>query len=137
MKKIRFMAALLCLFLVNVIPVSAIEPFGMEMAEKFEEGYLSGYEAFKYDVPKEKCRRRAEERIKSSFEDTINQSVNKNEYQTIIQKSSRIDCKNGRVQYALLPVWTFNVKYKDKTYSYAVNGQTGIFMKRWNPAITS
>lgn len=105
--------------------MEAIEPFGMEMAEKFEEGYLSGYEAFKYDVPKEKCRRRAEERIKSSFEDTLNQSVNKNEYQTIIQKSSRIDCKNGRVQYALLPVWTFNVKYKDKTYSYAVNGQTG------------
>ena len=31
-------------------------------------------------------------------------------------------------QYALFPVWMVNVKYKDKYYLFAMNGQTGKFI---------
>ena len=105
--------------------MEAIEPFGLEKAVPFEEGYLSGYKAFKYDVPKEECRRRAEDRIRNSFEDIINQSIDRKEYSTIKQKSCRLVCKNGKVKYSLMPVWLLDVKYKDRTYRFAVNGQTG------------
>lgn len=105
--------------------MESLEPFDMSKAVPFQEGYLSGYEALKYDVPKEKCRRRAEERIKSTFIDVINSSINRGEYYSIRQKSSRVACNRGKVRYALLPVWTFNVEHKDKTYRFAVNGQTG------------
>ena len=28
-------------------------------------------------------------------------------------------------EYVLLPVWMLNIKYKDKIYPFAMNGQTG------------
>ena len=31
-------------------------------------------------------------------------------------------------KYVLLPVWMINVKYKDKFYTFAMNGQTGEFV---------
>ena len=107
--------------------MEAIEPYGVEKAVPFEAGYLSGYKALKYDVPKDNCRRRAEERIKRTFEDIINQSIDKKEYHTIKQKYCKLACENGKVKYALMPVWTLDVKYKGQTYHYAVNGQTGKF----------
>ena len=29
------------------------------------------------------------------------------------------------IRYALLPVWFMTTRYKDKTYAFAINGQTG------------
>lgn len=31
----------------------------------------------------------------------------------------------GKIRYALLPIWMLNIKYGDKSYRYAINGQTG------------
>jgi hypothetical protein len=36
--------------------------------------------------------------------------------------------KQSIAEYALLPVWMVNVKYKDKYYLFAMNGQTGEFI---------
>ena len=36
-----------------------------------------------------------------------------------------LDCDNGKIRYSLLPVWMLNIKYMDKMYKYAINGQTG------------
>lgn len=105
--------------------MESLEPYGIDKAVPFEEGYLSGYEALRYDVSKEECRSLAEKRIKSTFQSAMSKSVNHNEYYSIFQKSSSIACTRGKTQYALLPLWTFHVKYKDKIYNYAVNGQTG------------
>ena len=33
--------------------------------------------------------------------------------------------KESRVRYALLPVWLLNTKWNGKTYTFAMNGQTG------------
>ena len=40
------------------------------------------------------------------------------------------DLKDNNIstKYALLPVWMVNVKYKDKFYLFAMNGQTGEFV---------
>ena len=105
--------------------MESIEPFDAGKAVKFQEGYLSGYEAMKFDLSKEACRGRAEERIKSTFEDALMKSVNKKEYSAITQKSCSITCRKGKIKYALLPVWLLNIKYKDQIYRFAINGQTG------------
>ena len=57
--------------------MESLEPFDMSKAVPFQEGYLSGYEALKYDVPKEKCRRRAEERMKKYIYRCYNSSINR------------------------------------------------------------
>ena len=31
----------------------------------------------------------------------------------------------GKVHYALMPVWMLTTRYKDKTYLFAMNGQSG------------
>ena len=32
---------------------------------------------------------------------------------------------DSQSSYAMIPVWLFNIKYKNKKYLYAINGQTG------------
>ena len=39
-----------------------------------------------------------------------------------------VQCNNVNLlnnEYVLLPVWVLNIKYKDKIYHFALNGQTG------------
>ena len=36
--------------------------------------------------------------------------------------------QNGKVRYALLPVWVVNTVYQGKNYMFAMNGQTGKFV---------
>jgi hypothetical protein len=36
--------------------------------------------------------------------------------------------EQGKITYALLPVWLLNTVYKGKTYTFAMNGQTGKFV---------
>ena len=105
--------------------MESIEPYDMSKAVSFDEAYLSGYEAIKYDVSKDESRGRAQERIKTSFQDILKQSVDKKEYDILMLKNSQIGCTNGSVHYALLPVWVVKVEYKDKIYRFAMNGQTG------------
>ena len=38
---------------------------------------------------------------------------------------TNINFENGKIRYSLLPVWMLNIKYLDKMYQFAINGQTG------------
>lgn len=103
--------------------MEAVEPFNYEDAVEFDSVYLSGYLADKYDVSAEESVERANERVKNStiraFDDTTGG------YATVIPESSRVGFSNGKIRYSLLPVWMFNIKYMDKMYKFAINGQTG------------
>lgn len=103
--------------------MEAIEPFHYEDMVDFDTAYLSGFLADKYDVDAEENKPRANERIKTSTESMLKDTVTG--YTTVTAKSSNIHFENGKVSYALLPVWVLNTKYKDKLYAFAMNGQTG------------
>lgn len=105
--------------------MESIEPYDMTKAVPFEEGYLSGYSADKYDVSQEESRPRAEERIRRSFEEILDNSVDRKRYHIVTKKNQHIGCTDGTVKYGLLPVWTLQVKYKDQLYWFTMNGQTG------------
>ena len=47
---------------------------------------------------------------------------------TVTTTNSGCSTKNGKATYALLPVWILNTKWKDKLYTFAMNGQTGKFI---------
>ena len=42
--------------------------------------------------------------------------------------SNTLAATESKKEYALLPVWMVNVKYKNKMYLFAMNGQTGEFI---------
>ena len=43
-------------------------------------------------------------------------------------EQSSVALKNGRAHYALYPVWLLNTTFEGKTYTFAMNGQTGKFV---------
>ena len=103
--------------------MEAVEPYDYSEAAEFNPAYLSGYLADKYDVSAEDSTDRANERVKNSAESMFKETTDG--YSAVRKKYSRIDFSGGKIRYALLPVWMLNIKYADKMYHFAINGQTG------------
>ncbi len=106
--------------------MEAIEPFDYNQTVDFDSAYLSGYLADKYDVDDKESISRANSRVKSSVEDILRDTVIG--YTSCTALHSNININKGKVRYALLPVWMLNTKYKDKIYTFVMNGQTGKFV---------
>jgi len=106
--------------------MESIEPFDLSQAVDFQTAYLAGYLADKYDVDADASIQRANARIKTSTEQMFAQTVMG--YTTVVPVSSSVRLENSKVKYALLPVWMLTTRYKDKNYTFAMNGQTGKFV---------
>ena len=103
--------------------MEAVEPFDYNDASNFNPAYLSGYLADKYDVSAEESIDRANERVKNSTEEAF--AATTGAYTAVMPTASGINFSNGKIKYALLPVWMLNIKYRDTMYKFAINGQTG------------
>lgn len=103
--------------------MESIEPFNFNEAVDFQTAYLSGYLADKYDVDDKQSIERANERIKKSTEQAFAKTVQG--YSSVTVNSSCVKLSNGKVKYALLPVWILNTSCNGKNYVFAMNGQTG------------
>ena len=106
--------------------MESIEPYDLSAAIDFNSAYLAGFFANKYDVDAETSIGRAEERSRNStiraFEETVRG------YDQVSAVRSDIRINQGRVRYALLPVWFLSTRWQDQSYSFAMNGQTGKFV---------
>ena len=102
--------------------MNAIEPFNYEELIDFEPSYLAGFLSEKYDVESTDAYKNASERIKN---DSINYLRSEMKgYATLINKENKNDLTVNKTKYVLLPVYVLNIKYKDKIYHFAMNGQT-------------
>ncbi len=106
--------------------MESIEPFDYSECEEFSTGYLMGFLADKYDVTPEECVERANQRIEQSIESALRNTVQG--YQQISKDQSNVNLKNGRYDYALLPVWMLTTTWNGERYIFAMNGQTGKFI---------
>lgn len=106
--------------------MNTIEPFNYNELVDYNHAYLSGFLAEKYDVPKEKAYEDAKKRTYNSTLDEAKSSMKG--YSTINITGNTLKDNLKKTQYALLPVFMVNVKYKDKYYLFAMNGQTGEFV---------
>ena len=103
--------------------MESIEPYDFSEAVNFQTAYLAGYLADKYDVDASQSVNRANERIRTSANDAFAATVQG--YTSVTPEATSIRLNSGRTKYALLPVWLLNTKWKGKTYTFAMNGQTG------------
>ena len=103
--------------------MESIEPFDLSQGVDFRTAYLAGYLADKFDVTAEICKNRANDRIRTSTEASF--AATTVGYSSVIPEHSNIRLCGGRVRYALLPVWILTTRYRDKAYTFAMNGQTG------------
>ncbi|HZJ56934.1 MAG TPA: hypothetical protein VFD89_01700 [Clostridia bacterium] len=103
--------------------MDAVEPFNYGELKTFSIAYLPGFMADKYDMDANTCSERANSRIKKSAEDVMASTTMG--YSTLVPEYSQIDLEQGEVKYALMPVWMLSTKWNDKTFLFAMNGQTG------------
>lgn len=106
--------------------MESIEPFDWSEAVDFTTAYLSGFFADKYDVSADECEGRARERINSSTTSAISATISG--YSTVVLENANISMTGKSVKYGLLPVWMLTTRWKDKKYTFAMNGQTGKFV---------
>ncbi len=103
--------------------MNSIEPFDYSGLETFTHSYLSGFLAEKYDVDGPVAQKVAEERARNTATSTLRESVHG--YNTVSIMNANHTINLLKQDYVLLPVWMLNIKYKDKMYLFAMNGQTG------------
>ena len=104
--------------------MNSIEPFKYDELTKFSYSYLSGFLAEKYDVEKDEAKKITIERAEqSTYSDLQRRAGSK--YNSFIPEIKECNIKNEKVDYVLLPVWMVNIKYNEKMYTFAMNGQTG------------
>lgn len=103
--------------------MNSIEPFDYKDLKEFNYSYLSGFLSEKYDVTKEDASKDAIVRAKNSFIEQMENDIHG--YNTVTPTTNSINLSNSKSYYVLLPVWMLNIKYKDKIYTFAMNGQTG------------
>lgn len=119
-----------CLDISNFL-MGAIEPFNYDEMVKYDDTYLPGYYAYRYDKNALDMTDIIDIRLSGYAKqagETIAKTKNlgdNHSYTDVITDSSESYIKNLSQSYALLPVWFLNVKYQDEDYTIAINGQTG------------
>jgi len=101
----------------------SLEPYDLDAAVEFSPSVLAGAMADHADVDAEACEQRAVERVEVSIADTIRSTVNG--YASVQERSKNIQSEGGKVTPVLLPVWLITTEKEGKTYTFAINGQTG------------
>ncbi|MCL2628181.1 MAG: TFIIB-type zinc ribbon-containing protein [Oscillospiraceae bacterium] len=106
--------------------MESIEPYNMGDWAGFNTAYLAGFYANKYDKDAKECSPRANERIKNTTTAEFRKTVVG--YNSVRQVSSNVRINCGGVRYALFPVWLLGSTWEDKSFIFAMNGQTGKFV---------
>ena len=106
--------------------MTSLEPFYFHYLVDYNHAYLSGYYAEKYDIDKDKAVSDANTRVLNSSKNVMLNDMGQYSSKTI--KKENLTPKTINVEYVLLPVWMVNVKFQNKYYMFAMNGQTGEFI---------
>ena len=103
--------------------MESIEPFNFNEAVKFEPMYLTGFLSDKYDVDKEEVFPRVNQRIKEGTIDQFRTTISSS-YSSVSCESTNLQLYNTHVDYALYPVWVMSTQWNNKSFLFAMNGQT-------------
>ena len=101
----------------------SIEPYDLSKAVPFQPAVLAGAMADHADVDAAECEGRAIKRVENSITNALRNTVKG--YTTVKERSKAILASGGKVTPVLLPVWLITTVKDGKTYTFAINGQTG------------
>ena len=106
--------------------MNTIQPYDYNELVTYNHAYLSGFLAERYDVASNDTKNELE---KSVIENTKNLFINSaGGYTPTHITNNTLKTENYSIEYVLLPVYMVNVKYMNKMYTFAMNGQTGEFV---------
>lgn len=102
--------------------MDSLEPFDMTGVQPFDTAYLAGYTADRFDTPADDIESRASLRIENTANTML--AAEAGAYDKVKRSGGDLKTKLN-AKYCLLPVYFFKLKYLNKSYSFAVNGQSG------------
>lgn len=100
-----------------------MEPYDYAALIDFQTKYMSGFLAEKYNMSADELEVRARTKAKQDAEALMNETLVG--YTTVTDKQPDMNLDRTQTNYSLLPVWRYTYTYKDKTYPFYINGQTG------------
>lgn len=101
----------------------SLEPYDLSAAVPFQPAVLAGAMADHADVDAAACEGRAVERVENSMASELRDTVKG--YSSVRERSKNIFAEGGKVTPVLMPVWLITTEKDGKTYTFAINGQTG------------
>lgn len=101
----------------------SLEPYDLSAAVPFSPSVLAGAMADHADVNAPECEGRAVERVENSMSQALRATVNG--YSHVQERSRNIRTEGGKITPVLMPVWLITTEKEGKTYTFAINGQTG------------
>ncbi len=102
--------------------MDSLEPFQFQDLVEYNHAYLSGFFAEKYDVEQEQGFERAKTRCYNTCMNMMNARAG-HHLRTV--RSNAFQLNFNECYCIMLPVWMVNIKYKNKIYTFAMNGDTG------------
>lgn len=102
--------------------MDSLEPFDYKDLTEYNHAYLSGFLSEKYDVLEEQAIERAKNRTLNTTVSLFKERVRHQQKSAV---KNELNLNNVKSNYILLPVFMVNIKYRDKMYTFAMNGQTG------------
>ena len=103
--------------------MESIEPYDFTQAEEFNAAYLAGIGADRYDVSQEETFNRATVRFRDGTVQAFRGDISG--YENVTVQDSTLQFSNTNACYALYPVWILTTKWKEQSFMFAINGQTG------------
>ena len=102
----------------------SLEPYDLSAAIPFQSAVLAGAMADHADADCDACEKRAVERVERSVEQAMRDTVRDYDHGQRAQPAHTLR-SDGSATPALMPVWLMTTVKEGKTYTFAVNGQTG------------
>ncbi|MBK7467765.1 MAG: hypothetical protein IPJ43_13735 [Saprospiraceae bacterium] len=103
--------------------VDALEPFDLQNIQPFNEKYLSGFRAERYQVDVKNGLELAKKKMDVAIRRAICGQIggNRQEITSLHSNFYSITFK-----HILLPIWISSYRYNNKVYRFVINGRTGV-----------
>lgn len=102
--------------------LNRISPFDTNSSKVYEEKYLYGFKAYKYDHEITDCWKNAKKIIDKLLKQKI---LSQYTYDTVDYLNVSTTHENVSYKYVMLPVYVGNFSYNKKLYNFYENGNTG------------
>ena len=106
--------------------LKTVEPFQTNSSRAYNKEYLSGYIAERYSIGLEDSWKNAQKGIHNHLQRQITSQIkmhhNADKVRSLHFSTSHSDIT---YKYVMLPLWVSSFRYKEKTYQFLVNGQSG------------
>lgn len=100
-----------------------VEPFQYEELTDFAPEYMSGFLGEVYNEDAQTLSPRAENRARQDAGTLLHQTLDG--YAAVIPQHDEVRLNGRKATFALLPVWKYCYRYRDREYDFYVNGQNG------------